>query len=726
MTSSRFIPNVLRSGKDIQLSYELPHRIHTAKVYPIPSPNRSAVIVYGYENGIRILWRGGRPFKATAHKQAPKARVNGTSSDAVMLLDSDDEATPTKAQPAPPEEPEFLDEEEEFDELEPYLPIIQDLDLFLGLDVLDVTFPQIDPLASNLRSGSRPPVLSQKIIIGAVCSDETIRVISVPLTPPSPASKARQGLAVSRCGDGRWGESMLVLGGPSAHQETPSGIAMTFTAPALETSIEDDTDMEDVGTAQRQKEPEARERSRSTTPGEKDWDLLVASHSPEINGLLLVYRISIIDKLSGSGKKPDYTISTNFVPPFQTQHLSSPATCIAFNPSPYPARRHSQLLVAETSGAVRIFECLPPRSDTLSTTSAEILPDQAHWLASFYPGFAGAKHKFQNPLAPSYRKQVLDAQWTSGGSSITVLLGDGEWGVWDLEGVSPGAKKHLLQGQRSSPGIVGGATTTFNLRGWIDNVAVQSSSSSSGNTERRVASKGDKQSKLVPMTPGTRRTRQELLFSGPQSASSSTAFSRGGLSISPSVRSGKGRGLTGATTSEASSDDETIVMWHGKTVAMVPRLQSYWQRQHSQSVGAGKGNLFVSPDARLIKLDAADLQGEAITAIDQFHTPTPSTPPMRDILIAGEHRIVIFSTPLPEPSRTFFGIDRDEEPTALGGSFASHVPTTAAAMDQQLLSQGELDLNGMDRMLADMDGGEDADANSRPLFATRRRVDFLT
>src|SRR5215469_11219659 len=43
-------------------SYTLPHRVFAAKPYPVLSPNGSAIFIYGYENGIRIIWRGGRPF----------------------------------------------------------------------------------------------------------------------------------------------------------------------------------------------------------------------------------------------------------------------------------------------------------------------------------------------------------------------------------------------------------------------------------------------------------------------------------------------------------------------------------------------------------------------------------------------------------------------------------------------------------------------------------------
>src|SRR5437764_408433 len=79
-------------------------------------------------------------------------------------------------------------------------------------------------------------------------------------------------------------------------------------------------------------------------------DLLVASHSAELSGLLRIWRFPI---------GPDQTISALYpILPYRTQHLISPTSKIVFNPSPHPKRRHSQLLVVEPRGIARIYDPL--------------------------------------------------------------------------------------------------------------------------------------------------------------------------------------------------------------------------------------------------------------------------------------------------------------------------------------------------------------------------------
>jgi hypothetical protein len=91
----------------LRSSYELPHRIHTAKAYPIKSSNGSSVIIYGHEQGVKIVWRGGRAFKLPADNTAAASKKSNGADNAIVLLDSDDESPSAQAfQDAP----EFEDE----------------------------------------------------------------------------------------------------------------------------------------------------------------------------------------------------------------------------------------------------------------------------------------------------------------------------------------------------------------------------------------------------------------------------------------------------------------------------------------------------------------------------------------------------------------------------------------------------------------------------------------
>ena len=71
-------------------SYETPHRIHDIAVYPFSSPNGSNIVIYGHDNGVRIIWRGGRPFRPQSVPE-DKSKTNGANADDVMVIDSDDE-----------------------------------------------------------------------------------------------------------------------------------------------------------------------------------------------------------------------------------------------------------------------------------------------------------------------------------------------------------------------------------------------------------------------------------------------------------------------------------------------------------------------------------------------------------------------------------------------------------------------------------------------------------
>ena len=646
------------------VSYELPHRIHTVQVYPVQSPNGSTVIIYGHEHGLRILWRGGKPFRPAApvqEKQVEQPKVNGASKNTIVILDSDDDDTP----PSPRDTlndapPTFEDEDDEYDPSEPYLPILQHLDLALGAEVLHVAFPHIPSESARSISASVPPILLHKVIVAAACSDYSIRIITIPLPPPSPASKAhidiKSGLTFAGNGKGPHGVQVFTLSGSAAHQTIPSGVTITYTSHDAgrngrtadgDIDIENEDDEEPRSPLTFRRRPSPNKPSEAQRNGERiDWDIVLASHSPEISGMILVYRIPIVKTASGSSA--DHTLSVDHLLPSQAQYLSSPATRIAFNSSLYPSSRHSHLLVTSSEGAMRVYDCFP---------FGEAKQDrQGSWLISLYPPYDSS-----STGSPS-RKRIIDAAWVLNGRGILVLLADGEWGVWDLEGSGSDTQGNS---RRKGNGNPGNATATFAFSGCLGSTASTVAKSSSG--------KPDTKSKLAPMTPGTRRVREEVLFSGPPAKE--TYQMRGGISVTRLEHS-----ATRNTSTEA------VTLWHGSKILTIPDLFSY-----CQSGPGGKGNLFSgeSPQ-RSPKANDLNVGGEMINAVDQLPLSGTEGNSHRDLVLAAEHRLVFLTAPLEEPQPEESTLSEADEPN-----------TT----DQQLLARGELDVGGMERILANMTNG---------------------
>jgi hypothetical protein len=114
-------------------SYQLPHRVYAATSYPVLSPNGSAIIIYGYDTGLRIVWRGGRAFRSPKNSVPTAETVESETSEssndnAVMVIDSDDEAG---SEPPKDEQPnaDFEEEETEIDSSHPFEHIIRYIDV---------------------------------------------------------------------------------------------------------------------------------------------------------------------------------------------------------------------------------------------------------------------------------------------------------------------------------------------------------------------------------------------------------------------------------------------------------------------------------------------------------------------------------------------------------------------------------------------------------------------
>lgn len=561
---------------------------------------------------MKIVWRGGRAFKPPAEPAAPASKKSNGADNAIVLLDSDDEDQSAQAFQ---DKPEFEDDEEELDDSRPYPDTLQVLDLYLGTGVLHLSLLPASILEADGPKWSGLTVLKEKIVFTAACADNLVRLITLPLTPPSPTSKARPNFrsdfTQANAGNGSWGETVRLLGG---HQKPSDGVTMTLDF--VQGSA-------DGGKA-------------DSTSGA---NIIVASHSREMAGLLLLFRVPI------SSASPHFE-------PFQTIFLQTPPQSISFNPS-LSGHRSSHLLVADTTGACRIYDFkLLIRSPGSEDPVAENTLEQGTWLISLYPGFQNNKDdastsQYTGAHAGFGRKSIIDAKWVSGGKAIVALLDDGGWGVWDIEGVGPGASQGLL-GRQS---INGGSLSAFGLSGFVD-----------GNAKSR--SSGPPQiagSKFVPMTPGTRKSIEPFggkVPSGPL---------RGQISV-----------VEVPSSSPTNPAEDSIVFWLGDSFTVIPSLAKYWATTARKSTAGNPLNGTLG--SRLTKLEGIDLQGERCTGIDQIVKPgLPS-----DILILGEHRFTIIT---------------------VGQAKPLFQPTGHLAQTDKRPIAGELDVVGIDEALMRMENG---------------------
>ena len=611
--------------------YGLPQQIYTSKIYPLTAPNGSTIIVCGHDQGLLILWRGGRPFKTATGTRSNRSKFNGTSNEISTELDSKPDG----------DAPEFEDEEEEVDPSKPFQPIIQHLDLPLGTAVLHLSFPRLPYLSHQAPAQLSPKLLRERLVLAVGCSDCTVRILTVPLSPPSPQSKARPELRekidMSYAGQGAWDEQMITIPNTLGHRNPPAGVRVAFSLrtaiAAGEAAIDGDDDDGDDG-------DDINENH------EDEWDLILASHSADLNGTFLVHRIPVTeDGFWLEEEVPDNQIL------WRSQQLAAPAVSMDLHVSTHADQpRYPRILLGERNGAVRIFDCC-------SASGRE----QGSWALSLYPALQTSAE------GVTQHKRLLDAAWVFSGKAVTVLAVDGEWGIWNISyettNTASAAKKNLV--------ISGGSHTKFTLSGWIGSTPVSGSASKASSTREQ------KTSNLAPMTPGTRRVRQEALFTG--STPRSSFSTSGGIGV---YNTGKTYG--------GKEDDETVVFWHGDKISMIASVQAYWQNKIK-----GSGNLFgTGLSGQLRDIANVNLSGERRTAVsifpvDEGLSASGVAPKQPEILISGERSFVVVAPPLsgPEVSSTH------------------RTPHKTVIEDQELLAHGELDVDGMDRILEGMSNG---------------------
>ena len=645
--------------------YRTPYTIHCSKVYPVPSPNGSNIIVCGHERGLLILWRGGRPLKESPDVSKEMTDINSANNQLVMIIDSDEEGlSPTKSE-SYINDAAFESEDSELDLQKPYLSVVQDLDLFLGTAVLQLSFPQIQHAQSLVGfHNTFPRLLYENLVIAVGCSDDSVRLLAIPLTPPSSKSKVRpeaiNALVSSRIGQGIWGEQMIVMSG---HQSLPKCVSVELHSRIDKGTVlattECDQD-EEMGQSSPIIQGQQSSIEEATDEG---LAFVVSSCSSDLSGILLVHKVPI----SANGLGFDLESADHAIP-WRSQVLPSSAVSIQLSPLVNPKVYTCRVLVADIKGSIRLFDC-----------------DNDSWIISISTGLQALQSRATD------EKAILDAGWILGGKAIIVLMSNGEWGILDFAKAGP--KSKISTNELTS--TAGESPRTFDLGGWVKVSPVSRTLVKSSKGHHK------KESRLAPMTPSTRRVRQENLFEA--NNLSSTYPCRGGISIYPTNRASHGQ-----------EEDETILMWLGGAIVIIPSLLTHWQNKVK-----GSGNLFdtnLSGQTRESSIaNLSLLRGESCPSISLFPNREDDSQErkqdgtLQDVLVTGERSLIIIAPFL------------CETPTLITTTHTSAAP---AVDDQQLLARGDLDIDGMDRVLAKILASKQQNGAAASGITKRRNVGF--
>lgn len=557
--------------------------------------------------------------------------------DAIMIIDSDEEEEEPEMGPEVPVA-EFEEEADEIDPARPYEDILRYIDIHSGIKVLGLAVPPHAPgdVASPLEVS--PPILMERIVFAAIYADTSVHLFSLPLTPPHPTVDQSQ-----------WGLQSFTISEGSV-QTIPAGISITFTA----RKSQEDT---------RDKPPVKR--------AENAWDVLAAVHSSDATGVLSIYRIQIIQTAGKSHQI--FSFPSGPVLPIQRHYFRIPARTVSFNPAPFPAEQHSHLLVAFEDGSIKLYSCLPDSQKQGLNESSE---NEGRWLLTLY------SQLIKGPSGTMKRKEVVDAKWVLEGKAVMALLSDGTWGIWDIHGAGPSHKSSNLFAPQDSSDQTELYLSSFSLSGRIVGPAPTTKSLLA------PAPAADHRQKFVPVTPGTRRIREDMLFRGRQIAPVAQSSIRGAISVTTMHRS-----VTGLS-------DESIVIWHGGQNMLIPSLLSFWRFN-------AKGNFDPSNRNKPQPISGINLLGQLQTGVSQLRSPSSHNKLggedsiKHDILIAAEHQLILLA-----PALDAVVAENSRQPTAV----AAYEATDS---DQELLNRGELDIGGMSRVLAGMAGGLSPESPSR-------------
>ncbi|OAL35830.1 hypothetical protein AYO20_04980 [Fonsecaea nubica] len=667
--------SALRQKGRWQLSYELPHEAFRSHVYPRQSSNGSTVIVYGHGQGLRIVWYAGKGFKPSK-KELPPPKTNGSAKSNAMVIDLDDEDDDTAGKAEADIGPaEFKEDEEEVDPSAPYRDVLRYIDIPLGTAASRVAVPHIVKDLAQAPPESWPAVYSDRIIIAVACADLSIRVISAPLDPPAPGVHDIS----------KMGVRTLKIEGSNSHQQFISDIAITHTGVVSREQM----DLEEQSQAKVQTRSQSQPKPGSAESESERWSLLVASVSSTGAGLLLIHQIPL--------HKNQFATNADYPVPIRRTYLRS--SCInarvSFNTSPYPAERHSTLLITvPADSTVKVYQVFPSHTrerrgsnataDSVSSTRSTRMPgsDRGKFLITLLPSF----RQEITEVAQQRRKLVLDARWLIAGRAVAALLEDGEWGIWDLEAVGPTSSSsgaNLLRGHGNISGIQGGSLTRFAVRSHL--LASVDSKQKSAYSEAQPTS-----GSLAPMTPSTRKVRSEGLFQGSTSTNNSSK---------PNSQRCYGSIYVEEMLPNRVAHDESVLISYAHETVYISSILSLWKGE-SKPVRLPPPNLGGQVPLSLSLLPSSELSSNGFSGSSIFDNAVSP-----DFITQTSHRLILSLNPLSPRSSV-------ADPST---------QTIAAPSDQTLLASGDLDVEGMDRLLDDMGGMA---ATKKPMNLFTKSVGF--